>query len=117
MVSMLDVLENIPLKEASLNLNKESIQTSLRSERVTKASVLFSYLTARKKGLNSDIRKLVFEKTPGLTLDDLKRFQETYVKNRKYTLVMIGKKDKINFDALRKFGPVQELKPSDIFGF
>lgn len=117
MVSMLDVLENIPLKEASLNLNKESIQTSLRSERVTKASVLFSYLAARKKGLNSDIRKLVFEKTPGLTLEDLKRFQETYVKGRKYTLVMIGKKDKINFDALRKFGPVQELKPSDIFGF
>jgi len=117
MVSILDIMENIPLKESSLNLNKESILTSLRSERVTKASVLFSYLAARKKGLNSDIRKLIYEKTPGLTLDDLKQFQEMYIKGKKYTLVLIGKKEKINFDALRKFGPVTELKPSDIFGF
>jgi hypothetical protein len=39
------------------------------------------------------------------------------VKGKKYSLVMIGKRDKINFEALRKFGKVVELKPEDVFPY
>jgi len=117
MNSMLDILQNIPLNESAFNLNKESMLTSIRSERTTKAGVLYAWLMAKKLGLNSDIRKHVYETTPSLSLSDLQRFQETYIKDRKYTLVVLGKRDKINFEALKKFGPVKELKSSDIFGF
>ena len=117
LTSMLEILNNMPLSETSFNLSKESILSAIRSERTTKSAVLFAWLRAQKIGLDYDIRRNIFEQTPGLTPKDLQNFQEKYVKGKKYTLVMIGKKDKINFEALGKFGPVTELKVSDVFGF
>jgi predicted Zn-dependent peptidase len=117
LVSMMDLLENMPLVDNSFEMSKEAIVNGIRSERITKSSILFAYLRAQKLGLDYDIRKNIFEQTPGFTIQDLKAFQEKYVKGKKFTLVLVGKRDKIDFDALRKFGTVTELKVDDLFGF
>jgi predicted Zn-dependent peptidase len=117
MTAMMAILEDMPLKESSLNLSKESILNTVRSDRTTKSGVLYAYLRNEKLGLHHDQKKDIFEKIPGMNLADLKKFHESFVKGKKYTLVMIGKKDKINFDALKKFGSITELKPEDVFPF
>jgi predicted Zn-dependent peptidase len=117
MTAMMAILEDMPLKESSLNLSKESILNTIRSDRTTKAGVLYSYMRNEKLGIHHDLKKDVFEKIPGIGLDELKKFHQTYVKGKKYTLVMIGKRDKINFDALRKFGKITELKADEVFPF
>lgn len=115
--AMMEILNNIPLKESSLNLSKESIINAIRSERSTKASVLYAYLRNEKMGLHHDTKSDIFNQTTNLGIEDLNKFHESFVKGKKFTLVMIGKKDKINFEALRKFGRVTELKADDVFGF
>lgn len=115
--SMLDILENMPVSESAFNMSRESIINNIRSERTTKSSVLFAYLRAKKLGLNEDLKKVVFEQTPTMTLDSLKAFQDQFIKGKKYTLVMVGKREKINFPALEKFGKIRELKVDDLFGF
>lgn len=115
--SMMDLLENMPLVENSFQMSKESILNGIRSERITKSSILFAYLRAQKLGLDYDIRKNIFEQTPGFTIQDLKAFQEKYVKGKKFNLVLVGKKDKIDFNALQKFGTVKELKVDELFGY
>jgi predicted Zn-dependent peptidase len=116
MISMLQILNDMPLVENSFKLSKESILSTIRSERTTKSAVLFSYLRAKKLGLDYDLRQKVYEAMENLSMEDLKAFHQKYVKDKKYTLVMIGKKDKINFESLSKFGPVKELKVEQIFG-
>jgi hypothetical protein len=59
----------------------------------------------------------MFENLPGLGLVELKDFHSRFVRDRKYTLSLVGKRENINFEVLRKFGPVKELKASEIFGF
>ena len=103
--------------KSSFDLSKESIISSIRSERITKSSVLFSYLRAQKLGLDYDNRQKVFEEIQKFQPEDLKNFHEKAIANKKYTLLVVGKKDKIDFEHLRKFGPVKELKVDDIFGF
>jgi predicted Zn-dependent peptidase len=117
MTAMMAILEDMPLKESSLNLSKESILNAVRSDRTTKSGVLYAYMRNEKLGLHHDLKKDVFEKIPGMSLEDLKKFHASYVKGKKYSLVMIGKKDIINFEALRKFGKVTELKPEDVFPY
>jgi predicted Zn-dependent peptidase len=102
--------------ENSFKLGKEAIISTIRSERTTKSAILFAFLRAQKLGLDYDIRQKVYESMDNMSMEDLKNFQSKYVKDRKYTLVMIGKKDKINFEVLKKFGPVKELKVDDVFG-
>lgn len=117
MNSMLDILRDLPMAETALNLTKESITNGIRSERTTKSSVLFAYLRAQKLGLDYDLSKTVFDEIPATKMEDLKKFHETYVKGKKFTLVLIGKREKIDFEALKKFGEVTELKVDNLFGF
>ena len=115
--SMMLIMNELPLVKSSFDLSKESILSSIRSERITKSSVLFSYLRAQKLGLDYDNRQKVFEEIQKFQPEDLKNFHEKAIANKKYTLLVVGKKDKIDFEHLRKFGPVKELKVDDIFGF
>ncbi|MNC96790.1 hypothetical protein D3C83_142520 [compost metagenome] len=50
-------------------------------------------------------------------MDDLKTFQKTYVKDKKYNLMVLGSKDKLDFKAMSKFGKVQELQLDELFGY
>lgn len=115
--SMYDLIQNPPLKESSLNLSKESILSTLRSERTTKSAVFNAFLSARKQGMKSDYRKILYQNLPGTGMTELKKFQDQYISGRKFTLVLIGKRDKIRFDKLKQFGSVTELKADQVFGY
>jgi predicted Zn-dependent peptidase len=117
MSSMMQIMNDLPFSQNSFDLSKESILSNLRSERTTKSAVLFSYLRAQKLGLDNDLKEKLFNAVQLQKPEDLKDFHQKYVANKKYTLVVIGKKDKIDFEILKKFGPVTELKVDDVFGY
>jgi hypothetical protein len=48
---------------------------------------------------------------------DLKAFHQKYVKDKKYNLAVIGDKNRLNIVALGKYGTVQELSLSELFGY
>lgn len=54
--------------EKAFNLAKDALITRLRTERITKSDVLWSYLNAQDLGLNTDSRKELFEKAQTMTL-------------------------------------------------
>jgi septin family protein len=50
------------------------------------------------------------------TSDDLIRFHHERVRGRKYTWLVLGDRNNLDFEYLRKIGKVTELKPEEIFG-
>jgi zinc protease len=117
MKAMQKLLIDFPKSESGFEVAKTAILNQIESERVTKANVLFNYETARKRGLDYDIRKDVYEQTQKYTLDDVVKFQKQYVQGKNYNIVLIGNKDKINFKELAPYGKVQELTLDEIFGY
>jgi predicted Zn-dependent peptidase len=117
MSSMLDLLNNMPESEIAFKIAKDAILSQIESERITKSSVLWSYENARDLGLDYDLRKVVYEKIMGMDFKDLKSFQENYIKGKPFITVLVGSRDKINFDDLKKYGEVQELSLGEIFGY
>lgn len=117
MKAMLGLLTDFPRSEGGLEVAKNSILNQIDSERIRRASILFNYESARRRGLDYDIRKDIYEQVHQVTLDDVAKFQEEYLKNRKYNIVLIGSRDKINFPELAKYGKVQELSLDEIFGY
>lgn len=57
-----EIINNMPESEKAFNLAKDALITRLRTERITKSDVLWSYLNAQDLGLNTDGRKELFEK-------------------------------------------------------
>ncbi|MEI6456394.1 MAG: insulinase family protein, partial [bacterium] len=117
MKAMLGLFNNMPESEKALNSSRDAIISKIRTERITKAQVLFNYLNAQKFGLTYDIRKDVFEKVPSMTFADLKLFGDKYLKNRKYNIMILGKKNELDVKTLESYGKVNYLDLKDVFGY
>ena len=105
------------LRRRNLLVKKRTSSARSDSERIIQDDIIFSYLSAKRLGLETDYRKDVYEKVNDLTFDDVKKFYADYIANQKYTYCVIGSRDKINMDDLKKIGEVKELSLTDIFGY
>ena len=117
MEGMTDLLNNMPESEKSFELAKKAALEKIRTERITKASKIFNYETALKRGVDHDLREDIYKAVPNMTMADLKAFHEEYVKNGNYNIMVIGKKSGLDMAALKVYGPVQELSLQDVFGY
>jgi predicted Zn-dependent peptidase len=117
MKGMMDLINNMPESEKNFNAAKDAVIKQIRTERITKSQVLFSYESARKLGLNYDIRKDVFAKIPNMTFADLKAFQEKYLKNKIFTVLVLGNQEDLDIKTLEKYGKITYLKLEDVFGY
>ena len=112
-----EIINEMPVSEGAFNLAKENILANIRTTRTVKENVLWSYLSARRLGLTEDINKLVFEKVPGYTLDDVVKFQQENVKGRPYTICILGREKDLDLKALKQYGDIRRVSLEDIFGY
>ncbi|PZR39665.1 MAG: peptidase M16 [Azospira oryzae] len=117
MNAMMELLQKFPKSQGGFEVAQNAILNQIESQRITKTGILFNYENARKKGLDHDVRKDVYEKVQTYTLDSVARFQEQQLKNNKYNVVLIGNKAKINFKELQKYGMVKQLTLDELFGY
>ncbi len=117
MKAMMGLFNAMPESEKAMNASKEAIINKIRTERITKSAILFNYINAEKLGLTYDIRKDVFEKVPSMTFTDLKNFHDTYIKNKKFNILVLGKKEGLDENTLKKYGDVHSLTLEEVFGY
>src|SRR5690606_6069622 len=115
--ALMKIMNAMPESESTLEAARKSILNQIESERIVRTSVLFNYLNAKKRGLDYDLRKDIYEKVPSLSLADVRQFQEKYVKDKDYNIMVLGSRDKLNFNDLRKYGEVREVSLDELFGY
>ena len=114
---IIEILNNMPESEITFASAKDNLLRQVETNRITKSSVLFNFLGAQKLGLEKDIREDIYKEISTMTLDDVKEFQEKYVKDNHYTILVLGDKDKLDISALEKYGEVRYLTLDEIFGY
>ncbi|MDD2595091.1 MAG: insulinase family protein [Bacteroidales bacterium] len=112
-----EIINEMPKSENAFTIAKEALLSRLRTQRVLKSSVLWAYKNAQDLGLDYDMDKVVFEKVQNYTLDDVVKFQEEWVKGRKYTICILGDEKDLDMRSLSKYGPIKRVTTSDIFGY
>jgi len=117
MAGMQSLLTEMPLADANFENARASLRNSISTERITKSGILFDYEKAKKLGLTYDIRQDVYQSANSMTFDQLKEFQQKYVKGQPQVILVIGSKDKLNFKELEKYGKVKQLSLTELFGY
>ncbi len=117
MKAMMGLIQEFPKSESGFEIAKQSLMNQLESERITKTGILFNYETAMKRGLDHDIRKDIYNDIQNMTLADLEKFQQEFIKGRKFNVVLVGSKDKLNLTDLRNYGDVRQLTLDELFGY
>ena len=113
-----DLFNNMPVAEQNFTLAKESLISNIRTGRVTKMSIIWNYLSNEKMGYKQDMRKVLFEQLPTMTMQDVIDFNKKYIKNTPKTYMILGKEADMDFKTLeKKYGKVQKLSLEDVFGY
>jgi predicted Zn-dependent peptidase len=111
------ILNDMPESEKAFNIAKESLLTNIRTERILRDDVLWDYLHAKEFGYDTDARKELFLRIPGMTLDDVKDFQQQYIKDKPLVYCILGDTKDLDLKALEKLGAITKLSQEELFGY
>ena len=112
-----EIINDMPVSENAFNIAKNSLESRLRTNRVSKMGVLQYYMNLQDLGINYDRNATLYQKLKDITLDDVKAFQEKWIKGRKYTTVILGNEKDLDINKLNKRGKVVRVSQKDIFGY
>ncbi|MFN5025224.1 MAG: M16 family metallopeptidase [Bacteroidota bacterium] len=115
--AMNELLQNMPLTESAFDNVKVALKNQIETERIIKEDILFNYMAAQKLGLSTDRRIATYEQLGSMNLQTVKDFHEKRYKNAPFNYFIMGNKEKVNMDELKKYGEVTELTLEEIFGY
>lgn len=111
------IINDMPRSQAAFDLAKQALDARMRSERVIKDDIAWAYIQARRLGLDTEERHLVYDALQGMTIDDVVKFQQSTVKDGVYHYGILGDTEDLDLEALGKIGRVVILTPEQIFGY
>jgi len=115
--AMMVLMNDMPEVVNQFKGAKEATAKKIESERITGSRIYWSYESAKKLGLDYDIRKDVYKALPDISVSDLHQFFDENISGNNYTFLVLGKRELIDFEALEKIGPVEELSLETIFNY
>ena len=111
------LMQEMPKIELQFENAKNSALKQIATTRIKRTNIFFNYFNLRKLNIDSDVRKVVYSEIETLTINDLDRFYNSEIKPVKYNVVLIGKRENLNFEAVKGLGDLQELTLENIFGY
>lgn len=114
---MNELLTDMPESEKVFEVAKDNIRKSLETERITEDGILFSYLNAKRQGLDYDNRKNTFDAMGTLGFNDIKKFHDLELKNKPYTYCIVASEKRVSEDDLKKYGELTKLNLNQVFGY
>lgn len=112
-----EIINNMPQSEAAFKLAKDAMAARLRTERITKTGILWSFIAEQYLGQEVDSRIKIYNDIQNMTLKDVMDFQSKWVKGRTYSYGILGDKKELDMEALKKIAPITELTQEQIFGY
>ena len=112
-----EIIENMPRSEKAFELAKSGFLANIESKRTTKMDILWSYLEQEKFGLKEDMYKTLYEGVQPLTLDDVVKFQQEFIKGRAYTYCILGNRYDLDMKYIGTLGKIKYLSQEEIFGY
>lgn len=115
--AMMDLMTNMPEAEEQFNAAKEATLKKIAAQRITKSNIFWTYEGLKKRGIENDNRKEMYETIKNMTLSDLKSFFDQNIKGETYNVLVIGNKKDVDIKALSKLGEVQEMDIDYLFNY
>ncbi len=114
---MSNLLDTMPESESNLNNAKDAIVQKIRTERITKTNILDQYEKSKQMGIDYDPRKDLFEKVNDFNMNNIIEFHNEYMAKNNRILLVLGSKDEIDLNILRKYGEIKQLSLEQVFGY
>ena len=112
-----EIIEDMPQSELAFQNAKDALLARLRTQRVTRSAILWSYVDALDFGLTEDPNKALFTKVQSMSLQDIAQFQQKYLKGHPYSVMLVSDPAQVDLKFFETVGEVKKLTLEDIFGY
>lgn len=119
-----DITNDMPLSEKSFQISKQSLITSLRTNRTASWDIIPLYMYAKRLGLTedhnhniADPHRIIYNNVQRLTLTDLKTYQRSRIKAQCYHTIIAGDPEALDKTVLSRYGTVSTITPNKVMGF
>ena len=112
-----NIIDTIPQSETAFELAKQACLKRIASGRITKASIVFAYLNDHKLGLDTDLRRYIYETLPTLKLEDIVKFEHDNFARKPWRYLILGDEKNLDIKALENIAPVKRVSTEEIFGY
>lgn len=111
------ILEEMPVSAQQIENARQSVLKQIAAERITRDQIYWQWRTTIERGFRTDLRQATFEKLRQAAEADLLDFQRTKIKGRMFNWLVLGDRERVDFQYLKKIGRVRELNLEEIFGY
>ncbi len=115
--AMMELMNDMPEAEKQFENAKEAVLKKLAAQRISKSDIFWAYESLKKKGIDYDNRKEIYDNIKKMSLQDLKTFFNENIKGASYNVMVIGNKKDLDANALQKLGNVKELDVDYLFNY
>lgn len=112
---LIDLMRKPPRSESHFNRAHQALDNQYRTSRVDFRELFSTVDSWAELGFDHDPRPVDFKKVDQVTLDQLFDFIQQKIASKPLTLTIVGDRDKINLEALRKIATVTEVSKDQLF--
>jgi zinc protease len=115
--AMMTLMNDMPRADLQFESARDAAMKQIETNRTSRESIFWSYMTAQKRGLDYDMSEKVYDKLQTMSFEDLQAFFDTNIKGKPYTFSVIGNKELVNQEVLEELGTLEELTLEELFGY
>ena len=113
--AFIELLDNMPINETRWESAHTSILSTYRTNPIGSRSIPGFVFDIKTLGLQGDPRKDRYERVKEMDISGLRKFYEEEIKPKSLLISVVGDSKRINLDELKRFGPVTQFKPEQLF--
>ncbi len=111
------IIDEMPFHERAIQAAANSLVKKVETERIAPDNVFWEWESNKKLGINRDLRKDKYEFLTKVTPTDLVAFQQKFIKNRKFSYLVLGDANQVDMEFLKSIGDVEILDLETLFGY
>ena len=115
--AIMKLMNDMPEAQENFNKAKNEALKQIAAQRITKSNIFWNYESLKKRGIDHDNRKEIYDEIQNMTMQDLSHFFNENVKGKKYSVAVIGNKNDMDMKALSKLGQVHEMDIDYLFNY
>ncbi len=121
--AMKEIIQNMPIAQDQITNAVNAIIKKIETARVTRDKIYWTYRQNKKRGYEKDLREdtynyfTKFSSEKNNLTEEFKKFQAKTIKDRKFTVLVLGDKSKLDSKYMKSIGSYEEKSLEDIFGY
>lgn len=115
--AMNELLNNFPQLPENLALAKTQTKKDIENERITQDDIIFDYLGAKDLGMNTDIRREIYDQAGAVNFTNLNDFFKKNIAGKPYIYSVVASEKNLTEADLKKLGDYKKLTLKEIFGY